>query len=455
MPSQVVLFRRDLRVSDHAALSGAMRAGITLGLIVLDPEILGATQFGMPRYSGHRVRFLLESIVSLRVALVELGVSLKVFVGSTCGALKEVFDEFPIAAIHIHDEPGTEEAAELLAIQRLARSGGVQVRTYKGDTLLSEADLPYPVTRLPEMFTTFRKDVERRWDIKPLIPIPSAQELPNIANLGDIPALESFGFTEPSVQRFKGGLYEARKRLQHYFWDADKLQYYKETRNGMLQDDDSSKLSPWLAVGAISAREIYYEVRKYEKERVENDSTYWMIFELLWRDYFHFHARKVKSQLFQIGGTQNLKVAWKSDMKLFKAWSQGQTGYPLVDAGMRELIATGYLSNRSRQIVASFACNALGLDWRLGAAWFESQLLDYDMASNWGNWQYLAGVGQDAREFRVFSLSKQAQNYDPKGKFQRHWVPEAFDSRKSNYPAPIVHFESAVNERRKIFERAR
>jgi deoxyribodipyrimidine photo-lyase len=180
-----------------------------------------------------------------------------------------------------------------------------------------------------------------------------------------------------------------------------------------------------------------------------------MIFELLWRDYFHFHARKVKSQLFQIGGTQNLKVAWKSDMKLFKAWSQGQTGYPLVDAGMRELIATGYLSNRSRQIVASFACNALGLDWRLGAAWFESQLLDYDMASNWGNWQYLAGVGQDAREFRVFSLSKQAQNYDPKGKFQRHWVPEAFDSRKSNYPAPIVHFESAVNERRKIFERAR
>jgi deoxyribodipyrimidine photo-lyase len=265
MPSQVVLFRRDLRVSDHAALSGAMRAGITLGLIVLDPEILGATQFGMPRYSGHRVRFLLESIVSLRVALVELGVPLKVFVGSTCGALKEVFDEFPIAAIHIHDEPGTEEAAELLAIQRLARSGGVQVRTYKGDTLLSEADLPYPVTRLPEMFTTFRKDVERRWDIKPLIPIPSAQELPNIANLGDIPALESFGFTEPSVQRFKGGLYEARKRLQHYFWDADKLQYYKETRNGMLQDDDSSKLSPWLAVGAISAREIYYEVRKYEK----------------------------------------------------------------------------------------------------------------------------------------------------------------------------------------------
>jgi deoxyribodipyrimidine photo-lyase len=223
----------------------------------------------------------------------------------------------------------------------------------------------------------------------------------------------------------------------------------------MLQEDDSSKLSPWLAVGAISAREIYYEVRKYEKERVENDSTYWMIFELLWRDYFHFHARKVKSQLFQIGGTQNLKVAWKSDMKLFKAWSQGQTGYPLVDAGMRELIATGYLSNRSRQIVASFACNALGLDWRLGAAWFESQLLDYDMASNWGNWQYLAGVGQDAREFRVFSLSKQAQNYDPKGKFQRHWVPEAFDSRKSNYPAPIVHFESAVNERRKIFERAR
>jgi deoxyribodipyrimidine photo-lyase len=188
--------------------------------------------------------------------------------------------------------------------------------------------------------------------------------------------------------------------------------------------DYSSKFSPYLALGCLSARFIYHETKRYERERTSNQSTYWLIFELLWRDYFHFVARKYGSSLFLEGGIKNQPNRTRRSEKLIRAWKEGQTGNPFVDANMRELKATGYMSNRGRQNVASYFVKDLNQDWRVGAAWFESMLLDYDPCSNYGNWNYIAGIGNDPRENRYFNTVKQAHNYDGKGVYTHHWLPE-------------------------------
>eukprot|EP01035_Chromulina_nebulosa_P022463 gene22463-29086_t len=163
----------------------------------------------------------------------------------------------------------------------------------------------------------------------------------------------------------------------------------------MIGTDYSSKLSLYLAYGAISAKYIYHNIKSYErKSGIANESTYWLVFELLWRDYMKFYSLKYQNKLFYLTGAQGpaakTKYPWKVDIQKFTAWKEGKTGYPIIDANMRELLLTGFMSNRGRQIVASFLVRDLELDWRLGAHHFEEYLIDYDVDSNWGNWQYAA-----------------------------------------------------------------
>ena len=211
--------------------------------------------------------------------------------------------------------------------------------------------------------------------------------------------------------------------MHAYAWEGDRLRVYKETRNGMLEPDDSTKLSAWLSNGCLSPRRTYYEVLRYERERVQNESTYWLVFELLWRDYFRFYGAKHGDRLFYWTGPLRRRVTTHFDAGTFARWTDGRTGYPLVDAVMRELAATGFCSNRGRQNVASLYAKGLGLDWRAGAAYFESLLVDYDVTSNWGNWCYVAGVGADPRD-REFNVERQAEQYDPDARFIKRWVPE-------------------------------
>ncbi|MFB6276194.1 MAG: DASH family cryptochrome, partial [Halothece sp.] len=239
---------------------------------------------------------------------------------------------------------------------------------------------------------------------------------------------------ERGVMTFRGGETAGIERLSEYIWEEDCLKVYKQTRNGMLGANYSSKFSPWLAKGCLSPRYIYEEVQAYEQARVKNDSTYWLIFELMWRDYFRFVCLKYGNAVFYQTGLQGVNIPWKQDWEQFQLWQEGKTGYPLVDANMREIAATGFMSNRGRQNVASFLTKNLGIDWRMGAEWFESLLIDYDVCSNWGNWNYTAGVGNDAREFRYFNIPKQSKTYDPNGNYLRHWLPEL-----RNLPGDLIH----------------
>ncbi|MEQ2208585.1 hypothetical protein XENOCAPTIV_007583, partial [Xenoophorus captivus] len=216
----------------------------------------------------------------------------------------------------------------------------------------------------------------------------------------------------------------------------DAVATYKETRNGLIGVDYSTKFSPWLALGCISPRYIYHQIKTYERERTANQSTYWVIFELLWRDYFKFVGIKYGNKMFQVKGLQGKSVPWKVDMKLFDAWKEGRTGVPFVDANMRELALTGFMSNRGRQNVASFLTKDLGLDWRQGAEWFEYLLIDHDVCSNYGNWLYSAGIGNDPRENRKFNMIKQALDYDINGEYVRRWVPELGGIRGADVHTP-------------------
>jgi deoxyribodipyrimidine photo-lyase len=255
--------------------------------------------------------------------------------------------------------------------------------------------------------------------------------------------------------------------LEHYFFESDELRNYKFKRNGLLGADFSSKFSPWLAHGCISARSIHDQVEKYEKDVHKNVSTYWMKFELIWRDYFRYSARKHGAKIFKLGGIQEKSLDKRTDEKTFEKWSEGKTGIPFIDANMRELKRTGYMSNRGRQNVASFLAQNLNFDWRWGAAWFESLLLDYDVCSNWGNWAYNSTVGHDPRN-RYFNIVGQAQKYDSDGDYVRHWlpklkyVPDEFvhepwkmseDQQKLNeciigedYPKPMIDLEQSYEE---------
>ena len=431
----LVWFRNDLRSHDCETLYRASEALKNTGAQVLpvycfDVRHFGETSFGFAKTGTFRAKFLIESVANLRENLRSLNSNLIIRIGHPKDVLPELAQQLEVGSVYYHAEITTEEKAVETNLGAALKEKNITYKIFWGNTLLHRDNLPFAIAKLPELFTHFRKQVEADFIVREVFPTPdSLNSLPDQLDVGELPTLESFGLIEPvlcdrAVLQFKGGETEALKRLDHYFWQSDRLQVYKQTRNGMLKPDDSSKFSPWLALGCLSPRYIYAQVKQYESERLANDSTYWLIFELLWRDYFRFVAAKHGDRLFYRSGLRNMDIPWKQDWKRFELWQKGKTGFPLVDANMRELAATGYMSNRGRQNVASFLTKNLGIDWRMGAEWFESLLIDYDPCSNWGNWNYTAGVGNDARGFRFFNINKQSQDYDPQGEYVKHWLPE-------------------------------
>jgi deoxyribodipyrimidine photo-lyase len=432
----IVWFRNDLRVDDHAPLLAAARSGKpVIPLYVLDARLKMTTASGFARSGPHRAAFLIEGLADLDRKLRALGSALVIRHGPPRDVVLQLAEQTGAEAVLAHHIAGTEETGDVSAVGRALKARGAALKLFWGATLLHPEDLPFDAKNVPEVFTQFRTKVEKpRMIVRAPLPAPAALSAVDPALLAPLPTLADVGVDAPAQSIFTGGADAGAARLREWIWERDRLRRYKETRNGMLQRDDSSKFSPWLAQGSLSPRAVYDEAQRYERERVKNDSTYWLVFELLWRDYFQFIALKHGARLFRASGLQGLRLPWRDDREAFARWRDGQTGFPIVDANMRELAQTGYMSNRGRQNVGSFLTKNLGLDWRLGAAYFEQLLVDYDVASNWGNWLYVAGVGNDARGFRFFNLHKQSQDYDPSGDYVRHWLPEL-----ANVPGSKAH----------------
>ena len=436
----LIWYRNDLRSHDHEALDAALKLQArVIPVYCFDPRQFGQTSFGFPKTGAFRAQFLLESVADLRQSLRSLGSDLIVRSGKPEAVIPDLAQHLGVSAVHYSREVTSEELAVDRQLRVALDQQGIALKGFWGSTLFHPDDLPFEIRAIPELFTNFRKQVERSATVQPTLPTPpKLLPLPEV-EVGELPTIAELELAAPEFDRraaiaFQGGETAGKARLHDYFWQGNHLKVYKQTRNGMLGADYSSKFSPWLALGCLSPRYIYEQVQEYEATRIKNDSTYWLIFELLWRDYFRFICAKHGDRIFRRSGLQGVEIDWKQDWERFDLWREGRTGFPLVDANMQELAATGFMSNRGRQNVGSFLTKNLGIDWRMGAEWFESLLLDYDVCSNWGNWNYTAGVGNDARGFRFFNIAKQSKDYDPQGEYVKHWLPAL-----ANLPTSKVH----------------
>lgn len=455
----IVWFRNDLRLHDNEALKDAIEAGHeVLPVYIFDPRVFnGKTEYGFAKTGANRARFVLESVENLRHNLQQLGSNLLVRSGKPEEVIFEIAREIKSTWVFCNRERTQEEVEVQDALEHNLWSVGQEIRYSRGKMLYFTADLPFPVTHTPDTFTQFRKEVERFVPVRDPLPAPTKpfERLTFDIDYGDMPSLSDWGHEEINHNHetfnWKGGEAEGLKQLNYYLWDTDLIAHYKETRDQLVGRDFSSKLSAWLSLGCLSPKQVYHEVKRYEKERMSNKSTYWLIFELLWRDFFRLMGKKHGNEIFHLTGTRGDHIPEKGeDKERIKAWTEGKTGTPFVDANMRELNETGFMSNRGRQNVASYFIKDLEQDWRIGAQYFESMLLDYDPCSNYGNWNYIAGVGSDPRENRYFNILTQAKRHDPKGVHAKLWLQELsevdgecihdldFDTKTVGYPDPIV-----------------
>ncbi len=410
-------FDQDLRLDDHPALAyAAQGADALLCVYVDDAARFAPDAFGTTRQGEIRSAFVDASIDALAQRLRANGQALFRFRGDPVRIIGELVERHAIERVVRSRHFGFHESEQWRALGRGQRSVElVEIDAYT----LFDIDQVMPADEFPPTFSRFRRCVEK-------LPVPAADtffSLPPLpAGAEPEPAAKNAALTSKPI--FSGGEAAARLHLEAYF-GSDAPSRYKQTRNELDGWSNSGKFSPWLAAGCLSVRRLYAWIKDYEAANGANDSTYWLYFELLWREFFQWYAHTHGRRLFTAGGLNDTAPDTGFNSGRFESWCRGQTAWPLLNACMRELNSTGYLSNRGRQIAASALIHELGIDWRAGAGYFERQLIDYDVASNWGNWQYIAGVGADARGGRHFNIARQTRQYDPDGSYADKWLRAA------------------------------
>lgn len=415
----ILWLRNDLRLHDHPALHRALQTHQRVMAVYVWPKSTEVLP-GVLKTGPYRMQFLREALHDLQNRLETLNIPMVCVDGPVQQVLPELCTQYGAQAVFAHHGYATEEQLEEEAVSKALE---VPLELLHTGFLVLPEDLPFDAEKLPDIFTPFRKKTEQLGVFRDPLPAPIT---PAVAFDGEFPRYDSPSHRsdDRSAFPFEGGETAALARLHDYLWNTQNITRYKETRNGLVGTEYSSKFSPWLAAGCLSPRKIYQEIKAFEAEVLANESTYWLVFELLWRDYFRHVYLKYGARLFHRRGLSihPPKKALRQNREVFKAWCEGRTGNAFVDANMRELKQTGFMSNRGRQNAASYLVHDLGIDWRWGASWFEFMLLDYDVFSNWGNWAYVAGVGNDPRENRYFDTEKQARMYDADGSFRSLWL---------------------------------
>ena len=428
MKTSIIWFTTNLRIHDNKPLLEAIaHSDQILPVFILDKSNFESTPFGTKKMGDFRLKFLLESLEALDQSLKELGSGLYFEVGDTEEVIASLVEKYHVSSVYVTEPPAFEERKLVEEIEKRCWFKKCTLNTYETATLFELNELPFPLKNLPDVFTKFRTIIEKECIVTPPLHAPLSIKSPLFEPFKISSELEEKMAGLPEDNRsafpFSGGHLAVHTRLNSYFFETNSVSKYKETRNELIGTDYSTKFSPWLALGCISPREIIEQLNTYEREVVKNESTYWVYFELLWREYFHWVMRKYREKFFFLNGIKaQSPLVRKVQMEQIDTWKNGQTGNEFVDANMRELKCTGFMSNRGRQNVASYFCNDLQLDWRYGAAYFEEQLVDYDVCSNWCNWAYIAGVGNDPKGHRTFNLEKQAKEYDKFNNYRTLWI---------------------------------
>lgn len=425
----VFWFRRDLRLNDNAGLYHALRSGLpVLPVFIFDSCILNKLN-----RDDARVTFIYQALEKLNARLNTHGTSLLVYHNNPESAWDDILKNYDVQNVFTNNdyEPYAVKRDEHL--KEKFHTQGTGFRSYKDQVIFEKNEIIKSDGKPYTVFSPYKKKWLEKLNSFYLKPYPTEKYLNHFyRDLSfKLPSLASLGFTASSLhfpdQEYKSVIPAYRERRDY------------PALNG------TSKISVHLRFGTLSIRELTGNAAKSHEKT-------WLS-ELIWRDFYAmilWHFPHTVDKAFK---PDYDKITWRNDEQEFKAWCEGKTGYPIVDAGMRELNATGFMHNRVRMITASFLTKHLLIDWRWGEAYFAEKLLDYEQSSNVGGWQWSAGSGNDAVPyFRVFNPDLQTKKFDPELKYVRKWVPEFDDP--SRYPKPIVEHKFARERVLNAFKKA-
>jgi deoxyribodipyrimidine photo-lyase len=425
----LIWLRNDLRLHDHPGFAMAQQQQQPVAVVFILPQSwLQADQFGLDRLAKEKARFLRACLIDLHRNLYLQNIPLQILHGDPVELLQRWHQKQPFTLL-THSAQAPEESQWLTQLD----AAGIEVTTYENQTLFSQQQMQPLLQQWPASFSQFRRQIEKRLQPEVATPQPPVsltqpgQEAPFVTH---VPWPADFSSArEQSGFHLRGGESSAENWLTHYLWQSRAIAHYKTTRNQLCGREYSSQLSAFLAWGCLSVRKVWHAIKDYEKTHGADEHSYWLGFELLWREYFHWSLRVHGHRYFHYQGLSDQPLSPPPlNNRHWHAWQQAATGVPMIDAGLIELQQTGFCSNRMRQWLASFFINDLKLDWRLGARFFEQHLTDFDVASNWGNWAYLAGMGHDPRgqpgQGRYFALNKQLRQYDPELQHIHQWLPQ-------------------------------
>jgi deoxyribodipyrimidine photo-lyase len=423
-------FRRDLRLHDNAGLYHALKAkGPVVPIFIFDTNILDR----LDNKEDRRVEFIHAALEEMQSQLNAMGASLEVYHGTPVEVFKTLLDKYKIEKVFTnHDyEPYAFERDK--AVSGTLSAAGISFHTFKDQVILEKDEVVKDDGKPYTVFTPYSRKWKAALEEFHLKAYPNKNYFNNFYKQAPqpIPSLKEMGFKNADIPFPSKELDEAI--IMHYGQQRD-----------FPAIAGTSKLGVHLRFGTLS-------IRRLARDTMSLSQTY--LNELIWRDFYHsilWHFPQVgKGQAFK---PEYDKIEWRRDEGEFEKWCIGQTGYPIVDAGMRELNATGFMHNRVRMIVASFLSKHLLLDWRLGEAYFAEKLLDFDLAANNGGWQWAAGSGCDAAPyFRIFNPYLQTKKFDPQLDYIKKWVPEF---QEFNYPKPIVEHEAARKRCLEVYARA-
>jgi deoxyribodipyrimidine photo-lyase len=425
----VFWFRRDLRLNDNTGLFHALKSGLpVLPIFIFDTEILDK----LNSKNDARVNFIYNQLQNINAEIEKHGSSLKVLYGKPLEAFRQLTGEFETAAVYTNNDYEPYAIQRDKEVETFLKLKGIAFRSFKDQVIfehneiLKDDGMPYTV------FTPYSKKWKQRLGNTKIPEFPSQNYLQNLLKA------EPFHFPEIAEIGFK------RSQIQVPSMNISEqlIKNYAENRD-LPALDATSKLGVYLRFGTIGIREV---------TRIARNLSEVFLNELIWRNFFSQilrHFPHVENKAFK---PKYDFIEWRNNEKEFEAWRRGETGYPMVDAGMRELNETGFMHNRVRMVTASFLTKHMLIDWRWGEAYFAEKLLDFDLASNNGNWQWAAGCGCDAAPyFRVFNPESQQEKFDPQAKYILKWVPE-YGTVK--YPQPIVEHAFARERALRVYKNA-
>lgn len=438
----IVWFRQDLRLGDNEALVEALaHAYEVLPVYVFDIRLFKEKDdLGFPKLGPHRAQFILESVKDLQRSLKSLGSDLIVRIGKPEEEILKIASSVRSSWVFCNRERTPKEVAVQDALEQNLWSVGQELRYSRGKMLFHTGDLPFPIQHTPDTFGQFKKEVERYVDIREPFERPKASFnfLMVDVDPGIMPALKDLGYpgftADPRLDfSFKGGERYGLERLRNFVWESGGIENYKDGKEELSGLNATTKLSPYLAQGCISPKQVYAEIKRYEKQHGPSKSSEALFLSLMYRDFLRLMVKKHGNTVFDKGGFQgNTDLEWSDDLNGFRDWQEGSTGVPLIDAAMQELNQTGYISNRARQNVAAYLVHEMKINWQFGAAYFESMLIDYDVCSNWVNWNIVAGIGTDPREDIKLNPEAQTIKYDPQHEYIDTWLQGILNSKENN-----------------------